>query len=78
MPNQLKSKLLDNFFLYKPNRVLYLEVDAALVSLEHVEPEQHVHGLLLQDGEGRGEELVLDLAVNSIARTKSHLCFATG
>ena len=43
-----------------------LEVDLTLVPLQHVQAEEHVHGLLLQDGEGGGEEVVLDLQLGHV------------
>ena len=36
------------------------------MSLEHVQPQQHVHRLLLQDGEGAREELLLDLDLDHV------------
>lgn len=42
------------------------EVDAGLVALEHVEPEQQIHVLAFHDGEAAGEEQAADFDLGGV------------
>lgn len=44
------------------------------MTLEHVQAQQHVHGLLAQHCETRGQMIVLDLQLHHVNATQYGLC----
>ena len=48
------------------DEAIVFEIDAALVPLQHVQSQQHIHRLVLQNRERRLQEVVADLNLTQV------------